>query len=289
MDNQNNNVSESPLIEQQPKIKKRLPKWVTVVGILIIIIVAWLGIEVVNYSEYVSARNNYYDNPQQFMCWGCDTMPTYRPAIMQAFYAIFPSMDPQVQERDWAQPAKPVIYLYPTSTEKVKVQLDYKGIITADYPPYNFEQKGWTVTATPDGKIIGEDGKEYSYLFWEGQSLTPVNYDLSTGFIVRGEDTREFLQTTLAKMGLTPKEYNEFIVYWYPKMKDNKYNLIHFAESEYTDTALLTITPKPDSMLRVFMVFKPLDNTINIKPQEIESFVRNGFTVVEWGGDEINN
>ena len=183
--------------------------------------------------------------------------------------------------------AKPVIYLYPTSTEKIKVQLDYKGTIVADYPSYDTKQKGWTVTAFPDGKIIGVDGKEYSYLFWEGKPSIPIGYDLSTGFVVRGEDTMEFLQNTLSKMGLTPKEYNEFIVYWYPKMKDNKYNLIHFAGDEYTNTAPLAITPKPDSMLRVFMVFKPFDIMTNIKSQEIKPFVRNGFTVVEWGGTEL--
>jgi len=98
----------------------------------------------------------------------------------------------------------------------------------------------------------------------------------------------KFLQETLSRLGLTPKEYNEFIVYWYPKMKDNTYNLIHFAEKEYTNIAPLTIIPKPDSLLRVFMVFKPLDKAVEVKPQEIKPFVRNGFTVVEWGGTELS-
>jgi len=86
--------------------------------------------------------------------------------------------------------------------------------------------------------------------------------DLTKGFVVRGEDTAIFLQQMLSRMGLTPKEYNEFIVYWYPQMKNNKYNLIHFAGEEYTDLAKLTITPKPDSILRVFMVYKPLEREI---------------------------
>lgn len=183
---------------------------------------------------------------------------------------------------------KPVIYLYPTIKEEVQVKLDFKGTIFADYPAYDPIQKGWTVTAFPDGKIINSDGKEYSYLFWEGEPAINPNYDLSTGFVIKGEDTIKFLQEKLSELGLTPKEYNEFIVYWYPKMKDNKYNLIHFAKEEYTNTAPLTIIPKPDSMLRVFMVFKPLNKPIDIKPQNIESFTRTGFTVVEWGGTELN-
>lgn len=183
--------------------------------------------------------------------------------------------------------AKPVIYLYPTQTENIKVELDYKGKIIADYPTYDYSQKGWNVTAYPDGKIINGDGKEYSYLFWEGIPNIPINYDLSTGFIVKGEDTVNFLQDKLSKMGLTPKEYNEFIVYWYSKMKDNKYNLVHFAGDEYTKNATLKITPNPDSVLRVFMVFKPLDKAIEVKSQKIKPFARTGFTVIEWGGTEL--
>jgi hypothetical protein len=182
---------------------------------------------------------------------------------------------------------KPVIYLYPTQTEKVKVQLDYKGELVVDYPEYNYDMKGWEVTAHPDGTIIDSDGKEYSYIFWEGLPNEEIDYDLSKGFIVKGEDTVNFLQQTLSKMGLIPKEYNEFIVYWYPKMKDNKYNLIRFADEEYTDIAPLTITPEPDSMLRVFMVYKPLEEAIQIQKQDLKTFERKGFTVIEWGGAEL--
>ena len=67
-------------------------------------------------------------------------------------------------------------------------------------------------------------------------------------------------------------------------MKNSKYNLIHFADKQYTDDAPLTINPKPDSVLRVFMVYKPLDEKIKIEEQEIKPFERSGFTVIEWGG-----
>jgi len=88
-------------------------------------------------------------------------------------------------------------------------------------------------------------------------------------------------------MGLSPKEYNEFIVYWYPRMQNNPYNLIHFADTQYTETAPLTINPIPDAMLRVFMVYKPLQEEISIKEQPLKPFERKGFTVIEWGGTEI--
>ena len=51
--------------------------------------------------------------------------------------------------------------------------------------------------------------------------------------------------------------------------------------------AKLEITPNPDSVLRVFMVYKPLEEKNEIEEPVLESFDRNGFTVVEWGGTEI--
>jgi len=60
-----------------------------------------------------------------------------------------------------------------------------------------------------------------------------------------GQDTAAFLQEKLNYLGLTPKEYNEFIVYWLPQMKDIPYNLITFQSAAYTDNAVLTITPEP--------------------------------------------
>lgn len=182
---------------------------------------------------------------------------------------------------------KPVIYLYPTSVEKVRVHIDFQGKFIATYPNFIEGTSSWDVTAFPDGKIINEiDGKEYSYLFWEGESYD-MKVDLSSGFVVSGVDTAVFLQSKLAEIGLTPREYNEFIVYWMPKMKSNQYNLIHFVGKEYSDIAVLEIVPKPESILRIFMVYKPLKEKVKVFPQEFPKFDRNGFTVVEWGGSEI--
>ncbi len=181
---------------------------------------------------------------------------------------------------------KPVIYLYPEQKQNIDVKLNYSGNLTVSYPEY---KNGWQVLAYPEGKIINmDDQKEYSYLFWEGEDKN-ASYDLSTGFIVKGSETVKFLQDKLSKLGLTPKEYNEFIVYWLPHMQNNNFNLIHFAtKEEYDNRVVLNITPKPDSVLRVFMVFKGLeDDNMKIQPQELKSFNRNGFAIVEWGGTEI--
>ena len=178
--------------------------------------------------------------------------------------------------------AKPVIYLYPEKTTDVSVSLDFNGTLTSTYPHYDGE---WKVTAHPDGTLVGENGREYYCLFWEGEQ--DVDYDFSSGFVVKGEDTAEFLENTLRQIGLTDKEANEFIIYWLPKMETSEYNLISFQSEIYTNNAKLDITPTPDSILRVFMAWKPVEKPFEIEGQTFEPFERNGFTVIEWGGSEI--
>lgn len=179
--------------------------------------------------------------------------------------------------------AKPVIYLYPESACEVSVSLNYQGELICTYPDYG---EGWNVIARPDGTLTNlEDGKEYSYLFWEG--ISEADYDMSEGFVVKGEDTAVFLQETLAKLGLTPAEYNEFIVYWLPRMQGNPWNLITFQTGAYTEEAELVVTPAPETVLRVYMAFRPLQEPIEVREPVLEPVLRRGFTVVEWGGTEV--
>ena len=178
--------------------------------------------------------------------------------------------------------AKPVIYLYPEAETEVTVRLEYQGRLTCTYPAPD-PDGAWRVTARPDGTLTDKQGREYSYLFWEG-AFDGNPPDFSRGFVVRGSDTAAFLREKLAYMGLTPREYNEFIVYWLPRMQDNPWNLIAFQGKNYTDSAPLTVTPRPDSVLRIFMAYRPLAAPIVVPPQELTPFVRKGFTLVEWGG-----
>ena len=177
---------------------------------------------------------------------------------------------------------KPVIYLYPEQETEVEVQLDYDGTLVCTYPEYN---NGWKVVAQPDGTLCDESGKSYSYLFREGDA--DATYDFTKGFVVKGSETAEFLEGKLEQIGLNAKEANEFIVYWLPRMQENKYNLITFQTEAYTDVAKLHITPEPDSVLRVFMAYKELEKPIEIEEPVIAPFERKGFTVVEWGGAEV--
>ena len=177
---------------------------------------------------------------------------------------------------------KPVIYLYPETETDVTVRLDYAGDLTCTYPAYD---GAWRVTAAPDGTLTDDDGQTYRYLYWEGTDN--VQYDFSEGFCVPGEETAAFLEDALAQLGLTRAEANEFIIYWLPRMEGNAYNLISFQQEAYTDAAKLTITPQPDTLLRVFMAWKPLARAVEIAPQTLTAPERTGFTAVEWGGAKV--
>lgn len=181
---------------------------------------------------------------------------------------------------------KPVIYLYPEQETDVHVELELTtSELATTYPKY---QNGWDVTASPDGTLTNKaDGTHHRYLFWDSVHASNV-FDLSQGFCVAGSDTEQFLKGALTEMGLTESEMNEFIVYWLPRMEHNPYNLITFQGKAYTDSAKLHITPEPDSICRIFMAYLPLDHAVEIAPQQLSSFDRTGFAVVEWGGTELS-
>ena len=180
---------------------------------------------------------------------------------------------------------KPVIYLYPEQETDVHIELKLtESELNTTYPKYN---NGWNVTAYPDGTLLNQaDGSHHRYLFWDSVNCS-TKFDFSKGFCVEGCNTEQFLKEKLTYMGLNEEEMNEFIVYWLPLMEHNTYNLIAFQGDEYTNSAKLMITPTPDSEIRIFMAYIPLENAVEIEPQQLETFERTGFAVVEWGGVEI--
>ncbi len=176
---------------------------------------------------------------------------------------------------------KPVIYLYPETETEVTVRIDLKGAFTVTAPPYH---DGWTITASPDGTLTDGEGSTYPYLFWEG--VTSALLPMDEGFCVRGTDTKDFLLDVLPRLGLIETEYTEFIDYWLPRMESSPYNVITFQTDAYEALAPLTVSPAPDAVLRVFMSFYPSETPVELPAQELLPFVRQGFTVVEWGGRE---
>lgn len=211
-----------------------------------------------------------------------DSADEYVDRCVEKWYVAETITVTGVDENYFAVDDKPVIYLYPETTMEVEVKLSYQGRLICTYPAY---ADGWRVTARPDGTLTDESGLEYNYLYWEG--ITAAEYDFSEGFCVAGADTAAFLEEALARLGLNRREANEFIIYWLPRMEGNAYNLISFQQETYTENAALQVTPAPDTVLRVFMAWKPLEEAVGIPPQELEFTERTGFTVVEWGGSQV--
>ena len=183
-------------------------------------------------------------------------------------------------------PAKPIIYIYPTQTTDVEVKLGNPENLSCTYPKY---KNSWSVTAKPDGSLIDKKtGRNLYALYWEGENIFKDS-NMKEGFCIKGEDTAEFLEEKLAILGLTDREAEEFIVYWLPKMEDNKYNYIRFETMEEQEKAMpLEVTPKPDNVIRVMMDWKALDEKIEVEEQELTNPSREGYTVVEWGGTKLN-
>ena len=179
---------------------------------------------------------------------------------------------------------KPVIYIYPEEEMSVKVELGYPNQITCSYPKYS---NGWNVIARPNGTLVDINiNRELYALYYESMSNIPsVTND---GFIVKGEDSIEFLEEKLAILGLTEREAEEFIIYWLPLLEANEYNYIRFATREEMDEIMpLNVTPAPNTVIRVMMYFKGLDNPIDINEQVLVPQERIGYTVVEWGGCKL--
>ncbi len=179
--------------------------------------------------------------------------------------------------------AKPAIYLYPQEETEIFVNVELaQGRFTATEPRLGH---GWRVTAQPDGTLTDQSGRSWPYLFWEADC--PAQFDFSQGFVVPGGQAREFLDRSLAELGLSRREAADFMEFWLPQLEENPYNLVSFQQRAYTDLARLDIDPAPDCLIRVFMAWKPLDEPTDIPPQTLQAPVRQGFTAVEWGGSRV--
>ena len=119
--------------------------------------------------------------------------------------------------------------------------------------------------------------------------------ELAKSYRLKGNNTMYFMVAEKLKhdkpfemLSDTEREAEEFIIYWLPKLENNKYNYIRFAKKEEINTdMLLNITPSPDTTIRVLMTYKKLNKPINVEEQIITTPERKGFVAVEWGGTEI--
>lgn len=176
--------------------------------------------------------------------------------------------------------AKPILYLYPEKKTNIKVSFEKPYLLTTTYPKY---KNVWEVTAKPNGDLYDKNGKYYYGLYWEEEGS--IDVDFHTGFYVTKDNAIDFLEEKLSYLGLNNRERNEFIMYWLPILEKNEQNLVYFeTTSERESYNKLIINPKPDSILRLAIHVKKVNEPITIQEQKLQKFRRKGFTAVEWGG-----
>ena len=175
---------------------------------------------------------------------------------------------------------KPILYLYPEEEMDVQITFENAELLTTTYPKYN---SGWNVKVQPNGDIYDGNNQYFYGLYWEEKYTK--NIDFKEGFYVTKENAIRFLEEKLNIIGLNRKEANEFITYWLPVLEKNGKSIVYF---ELTDERQaynrIIINPQPDSLLRVNMHIKKVDQKMPIKEQRLPSFERKGFVAVEWGG-----
>ncbi len=186
---------------------------------------------------------------------------------------------------------KPVIYLYNHKELDVHLSLKPMGPMVFSYPLY---EEGWKVKVKGKGVLEVKD-KLYPYLFWEGEYAN-LDFVIKNGGVegnyIKTDSTVLFLQNVLTKIGFNSNEMTDFITYWAPRMMQYNFVTVQFLVGEdYARLiAELKSNPKPDSELRVFMLFQGFkyDASPNFLVEPFfEPFNRKGFSLVEWGGAEL--
>ena len=177
---------------------------------------------------------------------------------------------------------KPVIYVYPEKPMEVSVSINItKGKFSVVYPKFNEGNNSWKIKANPNGDIE-INNRKYPYLFYECDSY--FNQETNEGFIVDENNAEAFLEEKLKFLGLNDKEKTDFITFWLPVLLKNKLSLCSFQSKEFFEHIPMNVSPKPDTLIRIFLTIKKIDAPIEVKEQKLERHERKGFTVVEWGG-----
>jgi hypothetical protein len=183
---------------------------------------------------------------------------------------------------------KPVIYLYPQKKANISVSIELRdATMIAEYPKTNRGE--WKVEASPRGNLTDiATNKKYSYLFWEAEKKWGFTLDMAHAHCIESDGIVTYLEKSLKTLGLNTRETNDFMVYWLPVLEKNKYSLIEWKTTEYTDMAKLHISPKPDTLIRIFMVFQSADSPVKTGDPKLSKSSRKGYSVIEWGGCNLD-
>ncbi|KAL0577616.1 hypothetical protein V5O48_004377 [Marasmius crinis-equi] len=183
---------------------------------------------------------------------------------------------------------KPVIYLFSPQEIEAKFALASHPTI---YPVVPFKRTigekvhqaiEWTAQTRLDGSLVETTtGLEVAYMFWEAhtcgalspstsptlktiaepenETFVPTNAQITpqNSVLVSIGDLPGYLDRALKALSLHTEARTSFITYWLPSLLRHKLVALRFIpQSAYEEAAPLDITPAPDAVTRVFMLFR---------------------------------
>jgi len=169
----------------------------------------------------------------------------------------------------------PNLYLYPENETDITVNLGFPagGEVIESEPSYG---DGWRVHVEPNGLI----NEEYGYLFYEAHLPGPLNS--TTGWLLKGNDLEGEFRRLLEQHGFVGREVDDFVDYWVPILAGSPWYAVY--QQEAGSMVTLDISPTPHNVLRTWLLIEPVNQPLDIPaPPDPGPFVRDGFTVVEWG------
>ena len=141
-----------------------------------------------------------------------------------------------------------------------------------------------------------------SYLFWEAKTANVNPNQLFLDNFVRRKNSIYCFNSTdieagicllLTNRGLNSKESYDLISYWLKDLTSKPYVAVSFLENKiYEELAVLNVEPKPKKLIRLFMLFNPINNPIEeVRGMDYEEIVKRDeyeSTVVEWGAMNLS-
>ena len=177
---------------------------------------------------------------------------------------------------------KPNIYLYYDNTgTTIQVQFAQPELLTTSIPDYD---TGWSVTNLGNGKLAGEEGSTYDYLFYESVTSKAL-FQREAGYHISAAEREEAFRDILTAMGFTPAEIDDFVEFWCRRLDDGVDYIMYPQDTATVDLAMpVTVTPEPDHMERIWFVFEQDEGQQAATPETIVLERDDSRTVIEWGG-----
>lgn len=188
----------------------------------------------------------------------------------------------------------PAIWIYPRDRAKevdVEVDLTFHGVgfMTSSRPNYN---EVWRIHIDPKVHFnrfssTFVDDEWVPYLDYDG--FRDGNFQTERGWAVENDKDKLVLwhRTMLAEYGLTETEIDD-ITYSYVRMLldrryKQRYFLVYPQDQAIIDASVsLRVTPKPDSVSRLWLYFVPVDSVPKaLDPPPVRRLTRGDYAVIE--------